>query len=273
MDLRPPKDERQRRVPARALVVVPTLNEAENIESLLRRIRSAAPSVDVLVVDDSSPDGTATRAAAIDRELGHITVLTRHGGPGLGRAYRDGFAYAIDRGYAAVVEMDADLSHDPASIPALLESLANGADLAIGSRYVMGGGTPGWPRRRRFLSRAAGWYARRLLRLPSTDPTGGFRAFRTELLRRADVGSIHANGFAFQLEMLHRATRLRATIAEVPIVFHDRTAGSSKLTGSIVREALWLVVELRRNPWSPVPALLSVDRPPDRAVITEPLLA
>jgi dolichol-phosphate mannosyltransferase len=246
-----------------ALVVVPTLNEYENIEPLLRRIRTAAPAAHVLVVDDESPDGTAARAEELGRELGGVTVLRRRGEPGLGAAYRDGFAHAIEHGYGAVVEMDADLSHDPAAIPALLGALAAGADLVIGSRYVVGGATPGWPRRRRFLSRAAGCYARSVLHLHSTDPTGGYRAFRTELLRHCEVGTVRANGFGFQLEMLHRAGRLGATVAEVPIVFHDRTAGASKLSARIAREALWLVAKLRLVPWSPAPRQLPpVARPP-----------
>ena len=234
----------------RTLVVVPTLNESDNIDPLLRAIRSAAPDVDILIVDDASPDRTADLADALGRRLGRITVMRRHGEPGLGAAYRDGFRHAIDHGYDAVVEMDADLSHDPATIPALLEHLV-GADMAIGSRYTAGGATPGWPQRRRLLSRGASLYARLLLHLPSSDPTGGFRAFRTTLLRDCDVATVRANGFAFQLEMLHRVERLDATIVEVPIVFHDRHAGESKMSVRIAREALRLVAELRLHPWVP----------------------
>jgi dolichol-phosphate mannosyltransferase len=235
----------------RTLVVVPTLNECENVEPLLRAIRSTNPAVDVLIVDDSSPDHTADRAEALGRRLGRIRVMRRSGEPGLGAAYRDGFRYAIDHGYEAVVEMDADLSHDPASIPALLQQLSVGADLVIGSRYTTGGTTPGWPRRRRALSRSASSYARLLLHLPSSDPTGGFRAFRTTLLRDCEIETVRANGFAFQLEMLHRVERLHAVIAEVPIVFHDRSAGESKMSARIAREALRLVAELRMHPWVP----------------------
>ncbi len=177
--------------------------------------------------------------------------MRRAGEPGLGAAYRDGFRHAIEHGYDAVVEMDADLSHDPGAIPALLEGLAAGADLVIGSRYTAGGATPGWPRWRRALSRGASVYARLLLHLPSSDPTGGFRAFRTALLRECEVATVRANGFAFQLEMLHRVDRLDATIAEVPIVFHDRHAGESKMSARIAREALRLVAELRLHPWTP----------------------
>jgi dolichol-phosphate mannosyltransferase len=235
----------------RALVVVPTLNEHDNVEPLLRAIRTTAPMVDVLIVDDASPDHTADRAEALGHELGQIAVLRRQGEPGLGAAYRDGFRFAIEHGYDAVVEMDADLSHDPATIPALLDGLGRGADLAIGSRYTTGGATPGWPLRRRVLSRGAGLYARLLLHLPSTDPTGGFRAFRTSLLRDCDVATVGANGFAFQLEMLHRVDRLHAAIVEVPIVFRDRSIGESKMSMRIAREALRLVADLRLHPWVP----------------------
>jgi dolichol-phosphate mannosyltransferase len=235
----------------RVLVVVPTLDEAGNIERLLRGIRTAAPSVDVLVVDDASPDGTADLAESLGRSLGAISVERRRGEPGLGAAYRDGFRYGLARGYDAVVEMDADLSHDPATLPALVAALRAGADLAIGTRYIDGGATPGWPLHRRMLSRAGGEYARLLLHLPAHDPTSGFRAFRAELLRECELDTVGAQGFAFQLEMLHRATRLGACVVEVPIVFHDRTAGESKLSGKIAQEALRMVTALRRHPWQP----------------------
>lgn len=236
---------------ARALVVVPTLDEAENIERLLRGIRRAAPTVDVLVVDDASPDGTADLAERLGRSLGAIAVERREGEPGLGAAYRDGFRHALTHGYDAVIEMDADLSHDPATLPALVAALDAGADLAIGTRYIDGGATPGWPWRRRMLSRVGGEYARLLLHLPAHDPTSGFRAFRTQLLRACELDTVGAQGFAFQLEMLHRATRLGARVVEVPIVFHDRTAGESKLSGAIAQEALRMVNALRRHPWQP----------------------
>jgi dolichol-phosphate mannosyltransferase len=236
---------------ADVLVVVPTLDEADNIEALLRGIRGAAPGVDVLVVDDASPDGTADLAEALGRRLGSVTVVRRIGEKGLGAAYRDGFHYGLARGYDAIVEMDADLSHDPATIPALVGALDTGADLAIGTRYIPGGATPGWPLHRRVLSRAGGEYARRLLHLPAHDPTSGFRAFRTDLLRVCELETVSAQGFAFQLEMLHRATRLGARVVEVPIVFRDRTAGESKLSGAIAQEALRMVNALRRHPWQP----------------------
>jgi dolichol-phosphate mannosyltransferase len=233
------------------LVVVPTLDEAENIDPLLRGVRTAAPGVDVLVVDDASPDGTADLAEALGRSLGSVAVLRRSGERGLGAAYRDGFRHGLAHGYDAIIEMDADLSHDPNTVPALIDALDAGADLAIGTRYITGGATPGWPLHRRILSRAGGQYARRVLHLPSHDPTSGFRAFRAELLQACELETVAAQGFAFQLEMLHRATRLGARVVEVPIVFHDRAAGESKLSGGIAQEALRLVNALRRHPWQP----------------------
>lgn len=231
------------------LVVVPTLDERGNIERLLRGIRSAAPTVDVLVVDDASPDGTADLAEQLGRSLGSITVMRREGQRGLGAAYRDGFRYGLAHDYDVLIEMDADLSHDPASIPALVDAVASGADLAIGARYVSGGATPGWPMRRRLLSRMGGEYARVLLRLPSHDPTSGFRAFRARLLRSCELATVGSQGFAFQLEMLHRTRQLGGRVVDVPIVFHDRTEGSSKMSREIAQEALRLVASLRRRPW------------------------
>ena len=155
-------------------------------------------------------------------------------------------------GYDAIIEMDADLSHEPTTIPSLVAALDAGADLAIGTRYIAGGATPGWPLHRRMLSRAGGEYARRRLRLPAHDPTSGFRAFRADLLRECELESVSAQGFAFQLEMLHRARRDSAQrVVEVPIVFRDRTEGESKLSGAIAQEALRMVNEFRRDPWQP----------------------
>jgi dolichol-phosphate mannosyltransferase len=233
------------------LVVMPTLNERDNVERLLAGIRSAVGAADVLVVDDASPDGTADLAESLGCSLGSINVLRREGEPGLGSAYRDGFRYGLVHGYDAIVEMDADLSHDPATIPALVDALSRGADLAIGARYISGGATPGWPLHRRLLSRVGGEFARVLLDLPSHDPTSGFRAFRAEVLEECELSTVGAQGFAFQLEMLHRANQLGARVVDVPIVFRDRTAGESKLSGAIAQEALRLVTTLRRRPWQP----------------------
>jgi dolichol-phosphate mannosyltransferase len=227
--------------PIATLIVVPTYNERENIEVLLREVRAAAPSADVLVVDDASPDHTADLAESLAGELGGITVLRRAGPTGLGSAYRAGFTWGLDRGYDVLVEMDADLSHDPKAVPALLDALGRGADLAVGSRYVPGGGTVNWSLSRRVISRVGGGYARRMLRVPVHDVTSGFRAYRASLLREIELGSVHAHGYGFQIEMTHRANQLGADISEVPIVFKDREAGVSKMSFAIVAEALTLV--------------------------------
>jgi dolichol-phosphate mannosyltransferase len=242
------------------LVVMPTLNEYENIETALRRIRIAAPGVDILVVDDASPDGTAERAEVLAAELGQITVARRTGAVGLGSAYREGLQAGLDRGYDVLVEMDADLSHDPGALPTLLAGITSGADLAIGSRYVLGGDTVNWPRRRRALSRFGCWYARRMLALPARDVTSGFRAYRSWLLEAIDLGSVRTPGYGFQIEMVYRAARAGAAIAEVPIHFRDREAGESKMSTSVVAEAFGLVTRIglrdriRRSPGTPAPA-------------------
>ncbi len=229
------------RSPFATLVVVPTYNERENIEVLLRAVRAAVPAADVLVVDDASPDHTADLAESLAGELGGISVLRRADATGLGSAYRAGFTWGLDRGYDVLVEMDADLSHDPKVVPTLLAALRQGADLAVGSRYVPGGGTVNWSMSRRAISRAGGGYARRMLRVPVRDVTSGFRAYRASLLRKIELDSVHAHGYGFQIEMTHRAHQLGADITEVPIVFKDREAGVSKMSFGIVAEALTLV--------------------------------
>lgn len=223
------------------LIVVPTLDESANIERLLGRIRRVVPSADVLVVDDGSIDGTPELAEQLGRSVGGVAVWRRTDTPGLGPAYRAGFGRALADGYDVVAQMDADLSHDPADLPALLDAIREGADVAIGSRYVPGGATPGWPRRRRLLSRAGGAYARVLLGLDVRDPTSGFRAYRAHLLERIDLGTVRSTGFAFQIEMTDRARQRGASVVEVPITFRDRTAGSSKMSPAIAAEALALV--------------------------------
>jgi dolichol-phosphate mannosyltransferase len=224
----------------RALVVIPTYQEALNLEEVLRRIRAAAPTAHVLVVDDNSPDGTADLAAKLAVELGEIEVL-RHGlKRGLGAAYRAGFALGLERGYDLLVEMDADLSHDPDALPSLLDA-APGADLVIGSRYIPGGAIPDWPWHRRALSRYGNRYAASVLRLRATDATSGFRAFRAPTLDAAGYARTHATGYAFQIELAYQVARLGGTIAEVPIVFSDRVRGRSKMSARIAVEAMALV--------------------------------
>lgn len=225
----------------RSLVVLPTFDEVENIGVVLPRIRAAAPDVDILVVDDASPDGTADVASALAAELGHISVLRRDTKHGLGRAYVAGFKEAISGGYDVVVEMDADLSHDPADLPRLLRAVADGADLAVGSRYIPGGSIPDWPVHRRALSKWGNRYAAAALRLPVHDATSGFRAYRVPLLAGLDLHHIRANGYCFQIELIYRVAQAGGTIAEVPIVFVDRERGESKMSGAIVVEALGLV--------------------------------
>jgi dolichol-phosphate mannosyltransferase len=225
----------------RTLVVLPTYQEAENIADVLRRIRAAAPTVDVLVVDDSSPDGTAALAKAVGHELGGVDVLVRATKSGLGSAYRAGFAEGIARGYEILVEMDSDLSHDPARLPALVRAVEAGADLAVGSRYVEGGSVPGWPAHRRWLSRGGNRYADMVLRLSVHDATSGFRAYRADAVRRLDLSTVRAGGYGFQIEMAYRIAGNGGEIVELPIEFVDRTRGTSKMSFKIVAEALGLV--------------------------------
>jgi len=225
----------------RTVVVIPTYQEALNVATAVRRVREHVPAADVLVVDDNSPDGTADLVEGLGVELGRVQVLRRAGRGGLGGAYRAGWARALDRGYDVVVSMDADGSHDAASLPALLAAVAAGADLAIGSRYVPGGSVPGWPRHRLLLSRGGNRYAGVVLGVDVRDSTAGFRAYRADLLRRIDVSSLRANGYGFQIELVHRASRLGARIVEVPITFVDRTLGTSKMSPAIIWEALGLV--------------------------------
>ena len=229
----------------RALVVLPTYEEAANIAEVLRRVRDATPSTDVLVVDDSSPDGTADIAKATGYELGGIDVLVRPEKTGLGSAYRAGFRHGQELGYDVLVEMDSDLSHDPLSLPALLGAVEAGADLAIGSRYVPGGSIPPqWPAYRRSLSQWGNRYAAIMLNLPVADATSGYRAYRASALAAIDLDAVRADGYGFQVEMAYRVARAGRTIVEVPIAFAERTHGRSKMSLRIVAEAFSLVTAL-----------------------------
>jgi dolichol-phosphate mannosyltransferase len=225
----------------RTLVIVPTFLEAENIVDMLQRVRAAAPHVDVLVVDDNSADGTADLAEAAAAELGQVSVLRREAKGGLGSAYRAGFRYGLERGYEVMVQMDADLSHDPAALPGLLATLDEGADLAVGSRYVPGGSIPHWPLHRRMLSRYGNRYAGAALRLGLADATSGFRAYRADTIRSIDPDTTRATGYGFQIELASRAVRRGAKVREVPISFTDRIRGVSKMSGRIIGEAMLLV--------------------------------
>lgn len=228
-------------VPESPLVVIPTYQEAENIEIVLRRVLAAAPEAQILVVDDGSPDGTAELAESIGAELGRIEVMRRTGKQGLGSAYRAGFEFGLAAGHPTLVEMDADLSHDPADLPRLLTAIEQGASLAIGSRYVPGGGIPNWPVHRRFLSRWGNRYVGLVLGLGVRDATAGFRAYRAELLEAIDYATTSADGYAFQVEMAYRTRRSGSAIVELPITFSDRARGTSKMSGRIVVEAMLLV--------------------------------
>ncbi|MFZ9630062.1 MAG: polyprenol monophosphomannose synthase [Ilumatobacteraceae bacterium] len=237
----------------RALVVLPTYNEAENIDDMLRALRHMVPSADVLVVDDNSPDGTGEIADGAAADLGHIEVLHRSGKLGLGAAYREGFKRAFDAGYEAVVSMDSDFSHDPVVIPEMLRRLEQGADVAIGSRYVAGGGTLHWPLHRRLLSKWGNRYTGWALGIPVRDCTSGFRAYRASSLAAVDPAGTTAEGYAFLTELVQRLSRASAQIVEVPIVFRDRTRGQSKMSGAIILESMVLVTKWGlRDRWTRV---------------------
>jgi dolichol-phosphate mannosyltransferase len=225
----------------RVLVLLPTYNEIENIEEVLRRTRAALPEADVLVIDDGSPDGTADRAEKLDVELGGIEVLRRATKAGLGSAYRTGFRVGLARGYDVMIEMDADLSHDPAVLPELVAAIGAGADLAIGSRYVPGGSIPDWKWARRAISRGGCLYARSVLGLSVHDATAGFRAYERGILRRIPLDSVRADGYGFQVEMTYLTERAGGEVVERPITFRDRTLGRSKMSMRIVVEAFVLV--------------------------------
>jgi dolichol-phosphate mannosyltransferase len=226
-------------------VVLPTYNEATNIERLVTAVRAKLPApAQVLIVDDNSPDGTGEIAARLAEEDGAIHCLHRPAKEGLGPAYIAGFREALAGGAGLVVEMDADFSHDPAYLPRLLAA-AERADVVIGSRYVPGGGVRDWGALRRGISRGGSAYARFVLGVGVRDLTGGFKCFRREVLEAIDLDSVRSLGYAFQVEMTYRAIELGFDVAEVPIVFRDRQAGSSKMSRSIVAEAIWRVPMLR----------------------------
>jgi dolichol-phosphate mannosyltransferase len=227
--------------PTRTLALVPTYSEAENIETMLRALRAANPQLDVLVIDDSSPDGTADIARRVGEELGGVDVEVRQVKDGLGMAYRHGMRLAIERGYEYVVQIDADLSHDPAVLPQLIAAVEAGADYAIGSRYVPGGSTPFWPWRRKALSRYGNLYAGYMLRTHVNDNSAGFRAFRTETLQAVDFSTTRAKGYGFQLELTYRIARWGGTVAEVPITFTDRVRGNSKMSLAVMVEEMILM--------------------------------
>jgi len=221
--------------------VIPTYEEAANITEVLQRVRAVLADADILVVDDNSPDGTADLARAAGTELGGVDVLVRAKKDGLGSAYRDGFRIGLERGYERLVQMDADLSHDPAALPTLLERLQGDVAGVIGSRYVPGGSIPHWPWHRRALSKWGNRYACVALGLHARDVTSGYRTYLAGTLDRIDVLSTRAKGYGFQIETAYRIARSGAQLAEVPIIFTDRTRGHSKMSLSVMVEELVLV--------------------------------
>ncbi len=225
----------------RILVVVPTYNEAANIEALLREVHAALPEAGILVVDDGSPDGTADLVEKAAVEIADVHVLRRTQKSGLGSAYRAGFRWGLAAGYDACVEMDADFSHDPDALGGLVAPLEDGYELVVGSRYVPGGSIPNWSWHRHLLSWGGNRYADAVLGLGVKDSTAGFRVYSASVLKRLDLDRIRADGYGFQIEMTYRAKQAGAPITEVPISFVDRVAGESKMSSAIVVEAFFLV--------------------------------
>jgi dolichol-phosphate mannosyltransferase len=235
--------------PRRALVCLPTYQERDNVEPITAAILQATPDVDVLVIDDNSPDGTGQIADAIAAREPRVHVLHRAGKEGLGKAYLAGFAWALARGYALVLEMDADFSHNPKYLPRMLE-LAKDADLVLGSRNVKGGGTVNWGIGRKILSRGGSFYARTILGLSVRDLTGGFKCFHREVLEAIDLATVECSGYAFQIELTYRAVKKGFRVTELPIVFEDRRVGQSKMSRRIVLEAIAKVWSIRRSAFS-----------------------
>ena len=231
-----------------AWLILPTYNEAVNIEPFVRAVlpelAEASSDHRILIVDDNSPDGTGRIADGLARELEAVEVLHRTLKEGLGVAYLAGFQRALDAGAELILEMDSDFSHSPADIPRLIRA-AEDADLVLGSRYVAGGGVSDWGVLRRALSRGGSWYARVILRVSVRDLTGGFKCFRREVLEALDLESVHAEGYGFQIELTYRALRAGFRVKEIPIVFRERQAGLSKMTARIAVEAVWKVPALR----------------------------
>ena len=228
----------------RYLVCVPTYNERANLPLIVPAILEQDPRLEILVIDDSSPDGTGELADTLAAQDSRVHVLHREAKEGLGRAYLAGFRWALDRGYEFVLEMDADFSHDPKFLPLFIEASLQ-ADVVIGSRYKQGVNVINWPISRLLLSLGANQYARMITGLPISDSTGGFKCFRREVLAAIDFSRVRSNGYAFQIEMSYRAWRQGFRLVEIPIVFTDRVEGQSKMSKRIVREAVWMVWSLR----------------------------
>lgn len=229
------------RMLGRVLVIVPTYNERDNLPMITERVRAAVPEAHLLIADDDSPDGTGAVADALAGSDDHVHVLHRPGKQGLGAAYLAGFRWGLNEGFDVLVEMDADGSHRPEELPKLLEALADGADLVIGSRWVPGGKVVNWPASREFLSRGANVYTRMMLGVPVRDATAGFRAYRASTLRKIGLDDVESQGYCFQVDLTLRTVRHHLRVAEVPITFVERTVGASKMSRGIVAEALWRI--------------------------------
>jgi len=231
----------------KVLVIIPTYNEIENARAIMAAVFKACPDLNILFVDDNSPDGTGKVVDEMVAADNRIHVLHQHDKRGLGRAYIAGFKWALKHDYTHIFEMDADFSHNPAEIPKFI-SAAKNADLVLGSRYVNGIRIINWPLSRLFLSQAAGTYVRMVTGMHFSDPTGGYKCFRREVLEAIDLDRIKSNGYSFQIEMTYAAWKLGFRVSEVPIIFEDRRSGQSKMNTNIVREALWMVLRLRLRP-------------------------
>ena len=223
-------------------VIIPTYNEIENIDSILKAVRASVPDAEILVVDDNSPDGTGQQAEKTAKEIGRVRVLHRPGKEGLGTAYRDAFKLVLDGDTDVIIAMDADFSHDPATIPLFLDAVRNGAEIVVGSRYIKNGMSVNWPLHRLLLSKWGNRYTAFMLRITVHDCTTGFRAFTSDAIKKINVLKTISEGYAFGTETLFRASGLTdCQIVEVPIIFHDRKYGKSKMNGRIIRESMLLV--------------------------------
>jgi dolichol-phosphate mannosyltransferase len=229
----------------KTLIIIPTYNERDCVEPIVTAVRAAVPEATIQIVDDNSPDGTGALADQIAARDPQVRVLHRTAKAGLGAAYIHAFTAALAEGWDRLVQMDADFSHNPVDVPRLLQALDEGADMAVGSRYVEGGGTENWGLGRRIISRGGGIYARTALGIGVNDLTAGFKAWKAATLHGIDLGSVSAKGYGFQIEMTYRTVRAGFQVREVPIMFVDRRVGSSKMSGSIFFEALTLVWRLR----------------------------
>jgi len=228
-------------------IVIPTYNERDGLADIVHAVRAAVPDASILIVDDNSPDGTGQLADELAAADPQVRVRHRAGKEGLGRAYVDAFLALLDEGWERIVQMDADFSHDPHDVPRLLRALDDGADVAVGSRYVSGGTTVNWGVRRKLISRGGSLYARWVLGVGVRDLTAGFKAWRSEILRRIPLREVGAQGYGFQIEMTYRAVVAGYQVVEVPITFVDRRVGQSKMSGLIVTEAVTMVWSLRRR--------------------------